>query len=85
MIPFSAYQLYQAERALNDAERRRADSRAGELAATLAQLRASVGRRASALLDRFPRALIASGVRTSTGGRARRLHWDNAGASPKCA
>ncbi len=49
MIPFSSYQLYQAERSVTEAERRRADVRAGELAATVGGLRSSFSGRAKAI------------------------------------
>jgi hypothetical protein len=39
VIPFSSYQLYQAERPVTEAERRQADVRAGQLAAAVGGLR----------------------------------------------
>jgi hypothetical protein len=50
MIPFNTYQLYEAERSLTEADRRRADRMAGELAATVDELRSSIAGRAKALL-----------------------------------
>ncbi|HTT90934.1 MAG TPA: hypothetical protein VMF65_15375 [Acidimicrobiales bacterium] len=50
MIPFSNYQLYQAERSLTEAEQRGTDRMAGELAAAMDELRSSFAGRAKALL-----------------------------------
>jgi hypothetical protein len=44
MMPYSAYQLYQAERVSSDTERRQADAGLGRMAAAVSQFRANVTR-----------------------------------------
>jgi hypothetical protein len=58
MIPFGTYQLYQAERAITENERRMADVRSGELAAAIGEVSCSFARRAKGvfrLVRRVPR------------------------------
>ena len=56
MIPFGAYQLYQAEREVTLRERQMADVRAGELAAVIGAARSSFTRRARTLFKVVRRA-----------------------------
>jgi hypothetical protein len=53
MIPFDGYQVYKVERRQGEAERRQADIRAGEAAATLGEFRHSLAKSTRALLDRL--------------------------------
>jgi hypothetical protein len=68
MIPFGAYQLYQAEREVTLRERHMADVRAGEFAAVLGEARSSFTRRARALFKvvrRTPRPVATTLAKTS--------------------
>ena len=49
MMPYSPYQLYQAERFKSDRERRQADTQLGLMAAAVSQLRKEVRRPVRAL------------------------------------
>jgi hypothetical protein len=53
-MPYSAYQLYQAERVKNDAERRQADTSLGRMAAAVSHFRRSVIRPVARQLDQRP-------------------------------
>jgi hypothetical protein len=56
VIPFGGYQLYQAERAVTERERRLADVHAGELAAAIGEVHRSFIGRAKALVSFVRRA-----------------------------
>ena len=56
MIPFGAYQLYQAEREVALYEQQMADVRAGELAALIGEARSWIARRVRALFKVVRRA-----------------------------
>jgi hypothetical protein len=53
MIPFDGYQVYKVERQYSESERRQADIRAGEAAATFAEFLRSLAQPARAMLERF--------------------------------